>query len=67
MKAVSGRSMSFVFDPEAIAELPPVLQRYVIALYHRAWAAYRKAGCPFGSTDSAMLLWFEFRLYTTIN
>ena len=67
MKQLPGRSMSFDFDPEAVAELPPVLQRYVLALYHRVWTAYRKAGCPFGATDAAMLLWFEFRSYSTIN
>lgn len=67
MKEVPDRPMSFTFDPEAVAELPPVLQRYILALYHRVWAAYRKVGCPFGETNAAMLLWFEFRLHTTIN
>lgn len=67
MKQMADRSMSFTFDFEAVAELPPVLQRYVLMLYHRVWAAYRKVGCPFGATDKAMLLWFEFRGYTTIN
>ncbi len=67
MKQVPGRPRWFSLDYEAVAELPPVLQHYVLALYHRVWAAYCKAGCPFGETDTAMLLWFEFRSYATTN
>ncbi|WP_237181775.1 hypothetical protein [Rhodothermus bifroesti] len=59
--------MEFTFDHRAVAALPPVLQRYVHLLYRRVWLAYAQAGCPLGPTDIGMLLWFEFRQYTTVN
>lgn len=47
--------------------LPPELQRYLEALYLRAWTAYAEAGCPFGTSEDAMLIWFEFDQQTRPN
>jgi len=59
--------MEFALDYRAVAELPPALQQYVHTLYRRVWLAYCQAGCPFGPVDMGMLVWFEFRQYTTVN
>ena len=49
-------------DPEeAMTEdLPPNLRRAGRYAYRRGWEEYREAGCPFGPTDQAMLIWFSF-------
>ena len=43
------------------------LWRYGLNLYRTAWEAYRKAGCPFGEHDEAMLIWFTFDQHTREN
>jgi hypothetical protein len=40
--------------------LPPDLREAGRYAYRRGWEAYRKAGCPFGPKDEAMLVWFSF-------
>lgn len=47
--------------------VPPELQAYLEQLYTEAWRAYEQAGCPFGPTDEAMLIWFEFDRQTRAN
>lgn len=41
------------------SELPPPLRRCGFKLYKQAWSAYQKAGCPYGETDKAMLVWYS--------
>lgn len=45
-----------------INDLPPGLRRAGRDAYRRGWDEYRKADCPFGSDDKAMLVWFSFSL-----
>lgn len=40
--------------------LPPGLRRAGRDAYRRGWEEYRKADCPFGPEDKAMLIWFSF-------
>lgn len=39
-------------------DISPGLQPYAHQLYSQAWKKYRIAGCPFGETDDAMLVWY---------
>lgn len=42
--------------------------RQIVASFYRAARSdYLKAGCPFGKTDDAMLIWFEYAQETTVN
>jgi hypothetical protein len=43
------------------SELSPELRRTALRLYRQAWDAYCKAGCPYGETDEAMLVWYSFQ------
>jgi hypothetical protein len=43
------------------ARLSPEVRRTGLRLYRQAWDAYRTAGCPFGETDEAMLVWYTFQ------
>ena len=43
------------------SKLSPELRRTGLRLYRQAWDAYRKAGCPYGETDEAMLVWYSFQ------
>ncbi|WP_022836237.1 hypothetical protein [Salisaeta longa] len=45
-----------------VSDLPPALQRYARKVYSDAWDAYTAAGCPFGPTDKAMLVWYTFNI-----
>jgi len=40
-------------------ELSPLMKRYAFHLYEVAWEDYRDAGCPYGKTDDAMLVWYS--------
>lgn len=40
--------------------LPDGLRRAGRQAYRRGWRAYSGAGCPFGTEDEAMLIWFAF-------
>lgn len=42
------------------AALSPQLRAFGLRLYAEARQAYDAAGCPFGPTDEAMLVWFTF-------
>lgn len=44
----------------SIEDLPPKLRRAGRDAYRRGWDGYRKADCPFGPEDKAMLVWFLF-------
>lgn len=51
------------FGPSQDAEnddLSPEVLRCGLQLYRRAWDAYEEAGCPYGQTDEAMLVWYSF-------
>lgn len=37
----------------------PTLHLRALQLYHQAWKAYGRAGCPYGETDEAMLVWYS--------
>ncbi len=52
--------MHFGPHVERSDDLPGVLHTYGRRLYCEAWTAYAEAGCPFGETDEAMLVWFTF-------
>ncbi len=55
-------ALSFLpIGPKAngISELPPGLQDCARSLYRQAWRDYRQAGCPYGETDEAMLIWYS--------
>jgi hypothetical protein len=41
-------------------DLSPRLRRAGRDAYRRGWRQYRRAGCPFGPEDEAMLVWFSF-------
>jgi len=41
-------------------DLPPDLREAGRYAYRRGWEEYRKADCPFGPEDKAMLVWFSF-------
>jgi len=41
-------------------DLPPGLRQAGRDAYRRGWTEYRKADCPFGLEDKAMLVWFSF-------
>ncbi len=47
-------------EGHSINDLPPGLRRAGRDAYRRGWEEYRKANCPFGSDDKAMLVWFSF-------
>lgn len=47
-------------EPLSIEDLPPELRRAGRDAYRRGWDRYRKADCPFGLEDKAMLVWFLF-------
>lgn len=40
--------------------IPDEVWDYGMKVYTRAWEEYLEAGCPFGETDEAMLVWFSF-------
>ena len=42
-------------------------RQIVASFYRTARRDYLKAGCPFGKTDDAMLIWFEYAQETTVN
>lgn len=42
-------------------------RQLVASFYRTARRDYLKAGCPFGKTDDAMLIWFEYAQETTVN
>lgn len=42
------------------AALSPEVMRCGLQLYRQAWNAYEAAGCPYGQTDEAMLVWYSF-------
>ena len=44
----------------SLDDLPPGLRRAGRDAYRRGWEEYRKADCPFGTEDKAMLVWFSF-------
>jgi hypothetical protein len=44
----------------SVEDLPPELRRAGREAYRRGWEGYRKADCPFGPEDKAMLVWFLF-------
>lgn len=48
-------------DESLTEDLPPDLRRAGRYAYRRGWEEYRKADCPFGPDDKAMLIWFSFR------
>jgi hypothetical protein len=41
-------------------DLSPELRRAGREAYRRGWEEYRRADCPFGPEDKAMLIWFSF-------
>jgi len=41
--------------------LSPEVHQTGLRLYRQAWDEYRAAGCPFGETDDAMLVWYSFQ------
>lgn len=41
-------------------DLSPELRRVGRQAYRQGWAAYHEVGCPFGTEDKAMLIWFAF-------
>ncbi len=41
-------------------DLPPGLRQAGRAVYRHGWEQYRRADCPFGPEDEAMLVWFSF-------
>ncbi len=43
------------------AELSPELRETGLRIYRQAWDAYREAGCPYGASDEAMLVWYSFQ------
>lgn len=45
----------------------PPLSSFTRQLYDRAWTAYRSAGCPFGTDDASMYIWFLFDQSTRAN
>lgn len=47
--------------------VPPILRQYIEKLYQKGWDAYAKAGYPFGKSDIAMLVWYEFNQSTQSN
>lgn len=47
-------------EDHPIHDLPPGLRRAGRDAYRRGWEEYRKADCPFGLEDKAMLVWFSF-------
>lgn len=47
--------------------MSPFLWTMAIRQYHQAWDKYIEAGCPFGETDEAMLIWFEHDQQTRDN
>ena len=52
------------FGPEAnpsSTELSPEVRETGLRIYRQAWDAYREAGCPYGATDEAMLVWYSFQ------
>lgn len=40
------------------SEISPGLRPCAHQLYSQAWEKYRTAGCPFGETEDAMLIWY---------
>ncbi len=46
--------------PSAHASVPDELRDYCVDLYRETRKAYVAAGCPLGSSDEAMLVWFTF-------
>lgn len=44
----------------SIEDLPTGLRRAGRDAYRRGWEEYRKADCPFGLEDRAMIVWFSF-------
>lgn len=38
--------------------MSPAMEQCARTLYRQAWTAYREAGCPYGKTDRAMLVWY---------
>jgi hypothetical protein len=54
-------------EGEDTDDLAPELLPYALNQYKRAWDAYVEAGCPFGESDHAMLLWFTFHQHTSEN
>ncbi len=56
-----------LLDRQPDTELSPEMLRIALRKYKAAWDAYVEAGCPFGETDRAMLIWFAFRAYSREN
>lgn len=46
----------------SIEDLPPELRSAGREAYRQGWKQYRKADCPFGPEDRAMIVWFSFNL-----
>ena len=46
---------------------PSRLRFRLFGMHWRALPLYRRAGCPFGDTDSGLLLWLEFGRRTYSN
>jgi len=42
-------------------DLCPAMQQCALNIYRKAWADYRAVGCPYGTTDEAMLVWYSFQ------
>jgi len=47
--------------PRKEEKLDPEMREYALKIYREAWDAYNAAGCPYGETDEAMLVWYSFR------
>ena len=47
--------------PNGNARLSPEMRECALKIYREAWDAYKKAGCPYGESDEAMLVWYSFR------
>jgi hypothetical protein len=47
-------------DPHARDTMSPELWQFGLQLYKKAWGEYLEAGCPFGESDEALLVWYTF-------
>jgi len=60
MSDVTDRSLlPFGTNAPETDELSPLMKRYAVHLYEEAWDEYRDAGCPYGKSDDAMLVWYS--------
>ncbi len=50
--------LPFGVDHTDAPALSPAMQQCALNLYRQAWEKYREVGCPYGSTDEAMLVWY---------